>query len=120
MHEITVEFSPGGKKKGVPIVVQELRTQLVFLRTQAQSLASLSGLRTWHCFKLWCRSQIWLGSGAAVELAGSYSSDLTSSLGTFTYQGCNPKKNTKKKISPELKLVLLLSKFHHLIKSGDY
>uniref|UniRef100_A0A8W4FIM3 Zinc finger protein 446 n=1 Tax=Sus scrofa TaxID=9823 RepID=A0A8W4FIM3_PIG len=33
-----------------------------------RSLASLSGLRIWHCHELWCRSQIRLGSHVAVAL----------------------------------------------------
>ena len=32
------------------------RIQLVTMRFQVQSLASLSGLRIWHCPELWCRS----------------------------------------------------------------
>ena len=31
-------------------------------------LASLSGLRIWRCPKLWCRSQMQLGSGGAVAV----------------------------------------------------
>ena len=50
------------------------------MRMQVWSLALLSRLRIWCCQELWCRSQMWLRSGVAV--AGSYSSDLTSSLGT--------------------------------------
>jgi len=33
------------------------------------SLASLSGLRIWHCRELWCGSQTRLGSRVAVALA---------------------------------------------------
>ena len=32
---------------------------------QVWSLASVSGLKIWHCWKLPCRSQMWLGSGVA-------------------------------------------------------
>ena len=39
------------------------------MRTQVQSLASLSGLRIWHCPELWCRLQMQLGSCVAVALA---------------------------------------------------
>ena len=39
---------------GVPIVVQWKQTCLVSMRTRVQSLAPLSGLRTWQCCKLWC------------------------------------------------------------------
>ena len=38
------------------------------MRLQVQSLASLSGLRIWHCCELWCRLQARLGSGVAVAL----------------------------------------------------
>ena len=54
-----------------------------------QSLASLSGLRVRRCCELWHRSQMWLGSGAAVDLAQArgYSSDWTRSLGTSICRG---------------------------------
>ena len=59
-----------------------LQTRLISLRTQVRSLASLSGLRIQHCWKLWRRLQMHLGSSVAVAvvLAGSYSSDSTPSL----------------------------------------
>ena len=50
----------------VLVVVQQSRTQLVSMRTQVRSLASLSGLRMWHRRELWCRSQMWLRPGVAV------------------------------------------------------
>ena len=53
---------------GVPIVAQLKQTQLVSMRMQVQSLASLSGSRIWHCHELWCRSQTWLGSHIAVAV----------------------------------------------------
>ena len=51
---------------GVPIVAQQKWTQLESMRMQVQSLASLSGLRTWLCYEQWCKSQMWLGSCVAV------------------------------------------------------
>ena len=48
--------------------LSRLRTQAVSVRGRVQSLASLSGLRTQHCCKLWCRSQMqlqfdpWIGN----------------------------------------------------------
>ena len=36
-------------------MVQRKRIQLGTMRLQVPSLALLSGLRTWHCCKLWCR-----------------------------------------------------------------
>ena len=46
---------------------------------QVRSPASFSGLRTWRCHELWCRSQVWLRSQVAVAVgqAGSCSSDQT-------------------------------------------
>ena len=52
------------------------------MRTQVCSLASLSGLRIWHCCKLRCRLQMWLGSGVAMAVAGRCRSNLTPSPGT--------------------------------------
>ena len=68
-------------------------------RLQVRSLALLSGLRIRCCRELSCRSQMQLRSGVAVAvaLAGSYSSDLTPSLGTSICSGCGPKKSKKKK-----------------------
>ena len=51
------------------LVVQQLRTQLVSMRTRFRSLASLSGLGIWRCHVLWCSSQMWLGSDGAVAVA---------------------------------------------------
>ena len=36
------------------------------MKLQVWSLASLSGLRVWHCHELWCKLQSWLRSGIAV------------------------------------------------------
>ena len=71
-----------------------LRTQLVSMRIRVQSLASISGLRTWCCCKLLCKSQMQLGSCAAVAVAqaGSCGSHLIPSLGTSICQRCSPKK----------------------------
>ena len=46
----------------VPAVAQWKQTQLVSMRIQVQSLASLSGLRIRHYCELWCRSQTRFGS----------------------------------------------------------
>ena len=45
-----------------------LRIQLVSMKIQVRSLASLSGLRIRHCHELWCKSQMRLGSGVAVAV----------------------------------------------------
>ena len=42
-----------------------LRTQLVSLRMPVGSLASLSGLRIQHCYKLQCGLQMCLRAGVA-------------------------------------------------------
>ena len=64
------------------------------IRTQVQSLASLSRLRIWYCCELWCRSQMHLRSYVAVTVvqAGSYSFDLTPTPGTSVCCWCGPKK----------------------------
>ena len=90
--------STGGykiKSQGVISVAQQSQTQLVSVRLQVQSLASISGLRLQCCHKLWYRSQMWLGSHGAVEQAGSYSSDLIPSLGTSICCGSSPRKGKK-------------------------
>ena len=51
---------------GVPVMAQWL-TNLI-RDHEVQSLASLSGLRIWHCHELWCRLQTHLGSHIAVAL----------------------------------------------------
>ena len=72
---------------------------LASMKTQVQSLASLSGLRIQCCQELWCRLQAQLGSGIAVAvvLASSYSSDLTPSRETSICCGCGLKKTNKTK-----------------------
>ena len=56
------------KSHGVSIMVQWKRIQLGTMRFQVQSLASLSGLRIWHCHELWYRSQARLISCIAVAV----------------------------------------------------
>ena len=52
---------------GVPVVAQQKRV-LASRRMWVCSLAFISGSRIWHCHKLWCRSQMQLGSGVAVAV----------------------------------------------------
>ena len=40
---------------GVSVVAPQKQTQLASRRRQLQSMASLSGLRIWHCPEVWCR-----------------------------------------------------------------
>ena len=67
------------------------------MRMQVQSLASVSGLRIWHCGELWCRSQTWLRSHVAVALAqaGGYSSNSTPSQGNSMCRGSGPRKGKR-------------------------
>ena len=78
------------------------------MRTQDQSLASLSGF-TIQCYReLWSRLQTQLGRGfaAAVVEAGNCSSDWTPSLAASMCRGCGPKKTKKKKRKKENTQVL--------------
>ena len=61
-------------------------------------MALLSGLGFRHCRELQYKSQIQLGSGAAVAVAvtGSCSSESIPSLGTFICRRYGPKKKKKK------------------------
>ena len=49
-----------------PLWLSGLKTQLVPMRMQVQSLALICGLRIQHCCKLQCRLKMRLGSGMAV------------------------------------------------------
>ena len=49
---------------GVPVVAYRVKN-LIFMRMWVQSLASLNGLRIWHCCKLSHRSQMRLRLGVA-------------------------------------------------------
>ena len=93
------------------------------MRTQVQSLASLSGLRIQRSCELRHSSQTQLGSGGVVAVAQArgYSSDLTPSLGTSICQGCGPKKaktktkkqkTTRVRQSLDLTQVCLVAKTH--------
>ena len=53
---------------GVPLVEEWKWVWWGTMGLQVQFLASLSGLRIRHCHELWCRSQMWLGSGIAVAV----------------------------------------------------
>ena len=77
-----------------PLWVIRLRTRPASMRMWVQFLASLSGLRIWHCCKMPHRLQMQLISGIAVAVAKacSCSSDSTSSPGTSICHRCSPKK----------------------------
>ena len=84
------------KKREVFPLAQWKQIQLVSMRMRVQFLASLRGSVILHCRELWCRLQTQLGSQVTVAVAGSCSSDLTSSLGTSICHGCGPKCKKKK------------------------
>ena len=71
--------------------------RLATMRTWAQSLALMSGLRIRRYHKRWCRWQMRLGAHDAVATAwaGGYSSDSTPSLGASICGGRGPKKTKK-------------------------
>ena len=69
---------------------------------RVQSLAPLSGLRIWYCHELQCTLQVWLGSGIAVAVAHSWSSNSAASLGTSICHRCSSKKQKKKKKAKKL------------------
>ena len=50
------------------------------MKTWVQSLASLSGLRIWHCHELQCKLQAWLGSSIAVVMAVAVAKAAVTSL----------------------------------------
>ena len=79
-------------------MAQCLRTWLGSMRMHIRSLASLSGLRTWHCCELWYRSQtssdptlLWLWCRPAAI------ADWTPSPGTSICHRCSLKKKKIKK-----------------------
>ena len=86
---------------GVSVVAQWLTNPNRNHEVAVRSLALLSVLRIWRCHDLWCRLQMWLGSGGAVAMAQAdgYSSNWTPSLETSICLGSSPRnsKKTKKK-----------------------
>ena len=61
-----------------------------------RSLASLTGLRIRRWHELSCRLQTWIGSGIAVALASSCSSNSIPSLGTSICHRCSHRKKKKR------------------------
>ena len=79
----------------LPLWLTGLRTQMVSVRRQVQFLASLSGLRIWHCHKLWHRSKIqhYCGCGIGQQLQPQFSPQL----GKFHMLQEQPKEGRKLK-----------------------
>ena len=57
------------KVSGIPVVARWKRIQLVSLRVQVQSLASLSGSGIWRGHEMWCSSPTQIGSRIAGAVA---------------------------------------------------
>ena len=74
---------------------QILLPQLVSVRTQVRSLASLSGLMFRRCRELRCGSRMWLGSRVAVPVTGRCSFDSSPSPRTAVCHRCGLKKKKK-------------------------
>ena len=53
--QIGIRATLENKTIGVVIMAQQKQIPLASMRMHVQSLALLSGLRTWHCRELWCR-----------------------------------------------------------------
>ena len=53
---------------GVLVVTWRQWIQMAFMRMRVWSLASRSGLRIWRGREVWCRLQVWMGSGVAVAM----------------------------------------------------
>ena len=93
------------------------RIQLVSMRMQVGSLASLNALRIRRCRELWCRSQTLLGSGVAVAVAvvqaGSCSSNSTRSPGNFHMPRVWPQKpKAKKKKKKKIRVLNKAQDYH--------
>ena len=57
------------KEREFPLWLSGLQTLLVSMMMRIQSLASVSGLRIWHCWEPWCVSKTQLGFWVAVAVA---------------------------------------------------
>ena len=91
MTDVFGSFNPHPLR--VPFVAQWVKIQLVSMRMQVRLLASLSGLRIWHCCKLRCSLKMQFRSRVALTVASRCSSDLTPILGTSICHRCSPKEN---------------------------
>ena len=79
----------------LPLWLSGLRTQLVSMRIRVQSLASLSRLTIWRCYKLQYSLKMWLGSHGC-GVGRSCSSNSTPSLGNSICHRYRPKKRELK------------------------
>ena len=80
---------------------------LVSMRMWVRPLTSLSGLRIWHCYELWCRSQILSCCGCGQ--ASNCSSKSTPSPGTSICCRCGPEKKKERKREREKERTILLT-----------
>ena len=85
--------------------LSRLRGDIASMRRQVQSLASLSGLRIWHCCKLHHRLKMQFRSNIALAVAQacSCSSNFTLSLGTSICCSAVLKRKNKQTKTYELK-----------------
>ena len=87
------------------MVAQWLMNPIGIMRLQVRSLASLSGLRIWHCCELWCRLQSRLGSDVAVAVfrplawEPPYAAGAAQEIATITTTTKKDKRQKKKKNS---------------------
>ena len=89
-------------------------TNLTSIHDEAGLIPGLAqGFGIPSCHELWCRSQMWLESCAAVAVAvaNSSSSSLPPGLGLSICYGCGPKRTKKKdeNIKSDNSLLLLLA-----------
>ena len=82
-----------------------------WVKNLALPLASFSGLRIWHCRKLWHRSQLQLRSGVVSDAGHACSSNSTPDPRTSTCCRCSHKMKKKKK---ERKWIFLLHIVIHM------
>ena len=83
---------------GVRIVAQWKQIQVVSMRMLVWSLASLSALGIWHCWKLLCVTDVaQIPHGCGCDVGLQLQLQFSPSLGTSICCGYNPKKKKKKK-----------------------
>ena len=95
---------------GVPVLAQWKRIWLVSMRIQVRTLASLSGLRIWHCGELWFRWHRLAATALIWHLAWEPPYALGAALK-------RPKKKKKKKFTLPKKWHMLTINFGRFMKN---
>ena len=82
----------------------------------------LSGLRVWHCCKLWFRLQMWLRSHVAIAVAQARncSSDLTPSLGTCICHVPQPQVYAGSQTRGQMDLSHICNNFFKKVKGWEF